>query len=374
MKILFYIHQLCIGGAETIVTNYLIALKRIGIDVALVEIESSDSFLDKQLNEEGIRVLSLYPTCNDSFCGKVKRKITRNATNIKRRWSEIVQQEKPDIIHSHTAVTLFEKLDFPASRIVCSIHTDIERNIRVVGEKNHMILKQLAKNGVVFFSLSDKMTADIQRYYETTRTIYVPNGFDFKKIRANRYDKKVFLQEIGIPEDAFIIGHVGRFHPVKNHQRLIEIFCEVKKIKPKACLMLIGGGTLKEIQVVSELISKYNLTESVIMLGLREDATAIMSVFDAFVLPSTYEGFPLALMEAQAQGVRCVVSNVVPEAAVCNSNCYSVSLNATNKEWARIILSDSRRDNESNIEVFDMQNVVSHMCSEYKRIIAGEYE
>ncbi len=372
MKVLYFIHQLCIGGAETIVTNYLIALKNRGVEVVLVEADASNTFLDERLREEDIRIWSLYPACDNSLFGRLRRKLIRKTLNIKKRWNYIIQQEKPDIIHTHTSVTLLNGIDFPMNRIVCSIHTDVERNISVVGEKNHIMLKHLAENGAWFFSLNDKMTTDIQQYYKTTRIVYIPNGIDFEKIRANRYDRESFFREIGIPSNSFIVGHVGRFHYVKNHARLIEIFAEVRKKQSNAYLLLVGTGNDEELQTVTNQISKCNLEDYVIMLGVRNDATAIMSVFDTFVLPSTSESFSLVLVEAQVQGVRCVASDVVPDAVICNADCHRLSLECTNEEWADIILSDSKQSGTNSIETFDMRNVIERMCVEYQRIIIGE--
>jgi glycosyltransferase involved in cell wall biosynthesis len=112
---------------------------------------------------------------------------------------------------------------------VCTIHSDVERNKAVCGKENYRVLKKLSAGGMTFFSLNEMATNDIRRIYSTDKIAHVPNGVDLSAIRGKRYDKAGFLSSLGVPEDAFIVGHVGRFHSVKNHRRLIEIFDEVLK-------------------------------------------------------------------------------------------------------------------------------------------------
>ena len=121
------------------------------------------------------------------------------------------------------------------------------------------------------------------------------------------------LKELNLSMDTFILGHVGRFYKVKNHEKIISIFKCVLQKNPHSVLLLIGDGSTLERKRVHELVKEYSLQNKVKFLGVRKDATALMSCFDAFVLPSVQESFSLVLIEAQAHGVRCVASDTVPD-------------------------------------------------------------
>lgn len=373
MKVLYYIHSLTVGGAETIVTNCLLALKRQGVDVVLVEIKKQNTFLEERLKEAGIRTVALLPTGSYSLLGKVKRKLLRWFT-VSARWREILREEKPDVIHVHTFAHLLGRISFPAERMVCTIHSDVERNLRLGGEGHRRVLQKLADGGMTFFALSDQAADDIRERLHTDRIVYVPNGVDLSGIRASRYQRADVLPELGVPQDAFVVGHVGRFHPVKNHEKLLSVFAAVAKRCEKAYLLLIGTGDAEQKARVDALIAQHDLQGRVICLGLRSDATALMGVLDAFVLPSLSESFSLVLIEAQAHGVRCVASTAVPERVACTPGCFRLPLEASDESWAELILSDSTEEKQANIEDFDMHTVLARMCEAYRRIIQGNVD
>ena len=101
---------------------------------------------------------------------------------------------------------------------------------------------------------------------------------------------------------------------------------------------------------------------------MRDDATAIISCLDVFILPSFSESFSLATIEAQALGIKCVVSETVPNEVICNSNCIRLSLNESNESWAESILIDSQNVCDGDIYKFDKKNVISQLIGLYEKI------
>jgi glycosyltransferase involved in cell wall biosynthesis len=113
-----------------------------------------------------------------------------------------------------------------------------------------------------------------------------------------------------LPPDAFVIGHVGRFDEQKNHTFLLDIFREVADANPRARLLLIGDGPLRSS--IERQASVLGLTQHVVFAGLRTDVPRVLlGAVDVFVMPSLYEGLPLAGIEAQAAGLPCVVSDAI---------------------------------------------------------------
>lgn len=144
--------------------------------------------------------------------------------------------------------------------------------------------------------------------------------------------------EFGIPQDAFVIGFVGRFTPEKNPLFLIEIAAEVAKLQPNMYLLLVGNGEmLPEIQ---HQIAEKGLTKQVIFADMRDDVPRLMlGAMDVFLFPSVSEGLGLALIEAQAAGLPCVYSDVIPEEAdVVKSLLQRVSLSQSPSVWAKAVV------------------------------------
>jgi glycosyltransferase involved in cell wall biosynthesis len=116
-------------------------------------------------------------------------------------------------------------------------------------------------------------------------------------------------------------------------------------------------------------MEQLGIADHVRMLGLRSDATAIVSAFDAFVLPSLVEGLPVTLIEAQAQNVRCIASDVVPSEAVCNKNCFTLSLDESNETWAELILSDSQRSEAQDLNQLSVETAAKKLEKLYESAI-----
>jgi glycosyltransferase involved in cell wall biosynthesis len=135
---------------------------------------------------------------------------------------------------------------------------------------------------------------------------------------------------------------VGRFDTQKNHMLLLEIVAEVVRRQPGTRLLLVGDGPLR--QVLAKRIRDLGIGDHVILTGVREDVADLLSAMDVFVFPSLHEGLPLALVEAQAAGLPCVVSDVIPsEADVVPALIHRVSLAADRGHWADCVLASRSR-------------------------------
>ena len=369
MKILYFIHGLKIGGAETIAVEHLIALKKKGVDVALVVYDDRPGFLRDRVVAEGIPFCSILPYCSYSVFGKIKRFVCNKTVDAAKKWRDIVAAEKPDIVHYHDYSEIAKKLCFDPERSVMTFHSDVLRAVGEGGGNTLSVFKTLAENGMTFFALSKKMSGDIGSVFQTDRIVPTGNSIDVEKIRAKAYDKEEFLKTLGIPSGAFVVGHVGRFHPIKNHEKLIDIFNAVLKIKKDAYLLLIGGDHENRIAKIKRKIGDLGIEDKVLFLGVRSDATRIINCFDALVLPSFSESFSLVFAEAQALGVRCVVSDAVPEDVFVNDNCFPISPDRPDGEWADLIIGEKRSDHKGDIFAFDTENVVDKMIRAYSEVL-----
>ncbi len=144
--------------------------------------------------------------------------------------------------------------------------------------------------------------------------------------------------ELNIPTDALVLGHVGRFVEPKNHTLLVDIMAAVVRHKPDTHLLLVGDGPLRP--AIEAKVAQSGLSRHVTFAGSRGDVPRLMmGAMDVFVLPSLYEGLGLVLIEAQAAGLPCVFSDVVPEEVdVVQSLVRRLSLLQPPAEWSTAIL------------------------------------
>ena len=141
----------------------------------------------------------------------------------------------------------------------------------------------------------------------------LPLGIDLSAFQS-AVDPSQIRRSLGIPKDAFVVGHVGRFCEQKNHAFLVEVAAELVKLQPRAFFLLIGEGPLR-VGIEAEIRSR-RLADNFLFTGVQTQvATLMKGAMDAFIFPSRYEGFGLALLEAQAAGLPCVISETIPEEA-----------------------------------------------------------
>lgn len=148
--------------------------------------------------------------------------------------------------------------------------------------------------------------------------------------------RKTMRKSMKIPEDSLVLGHVGRFSRQKNHTYLIEIFKSVHAKCKNSFLLLVGDGELKP--KIEEKIKSLSLENYVIFTGIRTDVSNLLQAMDVFLFPSLYEGLPVTLVEAQAAGLPCIISDNIPKDCDITGLITRIPLNNDPEFWAKQIL------------------------------------
>lgn len=165
----------------------------------------------------------------------------------------------------------------------------------------------------------------------------IKNGLDIERYAFNEKKRKGIRSSYGW-EGRYVIGHIGRFEPQKNHRFLLSVFEKIYQEDKDAVLVLIGSGKLwEEIKTEAE---KKGIMDRVSFLGIQDDVPGFLSAFDCFVLPSLYEGMPNTAIEAQTSGLKCYVSDMVTEEVKVTDLVALLSIEKVD-EWVEEIRSHS---------------------------------
>lgn len=158
-------------------------------------------------------------------------------------------------------------------------------------------------------------------------------------VDINRYgfdvQKRIALRSLFQLNDRFVIGNIGRMSYAKNQLFLIDCFYEVQKRITNAVLMLVGKGELEKD--IRDRIEEYGIGGKVMITGVVENPEDYLQIMDVFALPSRFEGLPCALVEAQAAGLKCIVSATITREAAITDNVLYVELEK--EQWVNSILS-----------------------------------
>ena len=164
----------------------------------------------------------------------------------------------------------------------------------------------------------------------------INNAIDVAAYTYDPTKRQEMRRQLGLTGE-LVVGHVGRFNPQKNHPFLLDIFAALLKKEPNAVLLLVGGGAdMPKIQAKAQ---ELGIAERVRFLGVRSDVADLMQAMDVFVFPSLYEGLPVTMVEAQASGLPCIISDKVPPECILTDGLVNIMpLSVRPEAWAEKIL------------------------------------
>lgn len=185
--------------------------------------------------------------------------------------------------------------------------------------------------------------------FESGKVKIVHNGINIEEFRFSEDKRMRIRNELGIENNCIVLGHIGRFSAQKNHDFLIDVFSYVHMIKPNTKLLLIGNGELQNR--VHDKCKELQLEDVVIFTGVRKDVPDILSALDLLLFPSLYEGMPNVVIEAQASGLRCFISDRITKQVNVTGLVEQISIK-TNLDWNSKIINfiDSFDDVQSIID------------------------
>lgn len=360
-RIVEYIGRIQDGGAETLVKDYALLLNKEKFEVIILcDDYRKDSANYKILKNNNIRVISLFE--NNVFLCKVLRRIFKGKFRAK-LFDKQIEKIKPSIIHVHleSLDTLRYSKKLEGIKLFYTCHNPPEimigsNNLR----ENKAALYLKNKYNMRFIALHEDMAKEINNMLNINNCFIIRNAINFDRFKKVSKSQEEIRLELGIPLDAYVIGHNGRFSYQKNHEFLLDLFNRIKKHNNKSFLLLIGRGKLKE--KIEKQIENYKLKDSVLILSNRSDVPELLKAMNVFVFPSRFEGFGISLIEAQLMGLPCIVSEAIPKEAYQSKLITKLSLDDSIDIWcSQILQPKSNIDDYGDINNYDMNKEVKRL-------------
>ncbi|MBR4588077.1 MAG: glycosyltransferase family 1 protein [Lachnospiraceae bacterium] len=198
----------------------------------------------------------------------------------------------------------------------------------------------------------------------------IKNGIELEEYLYSEDKRKKMRKALGISEGSLVVGNVGRLMPQKNHSFMLDVFAELKKKRDDAVLLLVGEGKLRN--EIEEKAAGLGISDSVIMTGNVTNVSDHLQAMDVFIMPSLFEGFGIAGIEAQAAGLFCLFSDSIPRDIDITPLAKFMPPEAGADKWAESILSikcEERQDHSAEIEKagFSIEATIDRL----KNIYAG---
>ena len=324
IRILQCVNNMHRAGLETMLMNYYRQIDRSRIQFDFLTHRPERSDYDDEIERLGGRVYyapRLYPQHYAAYFSFMK--------NFFREHPEY------QIVHSHIDAMSYlplraaKKAGVPI-RIAHSHSTSIDRDFKYP-------LKQLFRKRMLHVANHCCACGDEAGKFLFGRHDFtlIPNAIDAARFAYDAALRRDVRADLAL-EDRLVIGHVGRFSYPKNHLYLLEIFAQIRKLRPDAALMLVGTG--EKEQEIRTRADEMSLTEHIRFMGSRDDVHRLYQAMDAFVMPSLFEGVPLTGVEAQFAQLPCIFSDKVPDEVAFTPLCRFVPLAESPAVWAAQVL------------------------------------
>ena len=217
----------------------------------------------------------------------------------------------------------------------------VDRGIK--GIATRFLRKNLYKKTDYCFACSELAGVSVfgKKQSDEGKVKIIYNAIDAEKFAYKPEKRKQARKKLGV-DGRLVLGHVGRFSAPKNHTYLIDIFASLCSMREDAVLVLVGDGPGKA--AIEKKCTELGIREKVLFMGNSKQPENYYQAFDIFLLPSLYEGLPGVLVEAQAAGLRCLVSDRVTREAQATDLVTYLDIDKPASTWAEEILAQENYD------------------------------
>lgn len=351
IRILHVLQRMEAGGTQALLMN----LYR-KIDRSKVQFDFFVEYPDKQFYDDEITKMG----------GKIYYTNVRKDFNIlkfQKQLKKVLIENEYKIVHVHAFTIGYFALK-TAKKCNVPVRIAHSHNNETVRDSKYLLKKFMQKIYPIHANDLFACSEDAGRYlFGNKKFCVLNNAIDSEKFIFFQEKREKARKELNLTNN-FVVGHVGRFHPQKNHDFLLEIFSKIKEKRKDAKLILIGSGPLED--EIKEKIKKLNLEDSVMMLGNRNDMDFMFQAMDVFIFPSLFEGLGIVAIEAQASGTPIIISDGVPDTANITPICKKIKLTDSASKWAeeaiKIAKSNLAHTNLQKYIIeagFDMQSTVN---------------
>lgn len=359
------------GGAETLVKDYGILFKKhpeLDTKCVLVALHNVQGTANSErISNSNVEIRYIYDAVHSKKIS-IYRKLF-GWFYVSYKLKKIINEINPDVIHIHMGLLRYLlpiRSQLTKTKLYYTCHNEPKIYFSGDNSKELKAAKILINNNNLrLIGLHDDMKVELNNMFGVNNALVVNNGIDITQYTNIKTQKDEIRQNINIPSNAYLVGHIGRFFRQKNHLFLLDIFKEILKIEKNAWLLLVGNGPDKDIIIAKA--KALGISSRIVILSHRTDIPELLKAMNVFVFPSLFEGLSVTLVEAQASGKRCVISDTINPQTILSDKTIPVSLNETPKKWAEVVLDNSiYNKNFGDLSDFDMNKVLIKLAALYK--------
>lgn len=340
-KICCFCERWASGGIESFLYNSLSNMDLSDLEVEIVAAQLEKNDLSHKLEAMGIRFTQL--------SGNL-RSMAENC----RLFRNLLRQRQYDVVH----LNLYQGLSLYYGRIarqegvpVRIAHSHNENLRKSPGRWLKLLLHRLGRrcftgDATALWACSKAAASFL--FGSQRDFTFIPNGIDTQRFRFNEDIRQTLRREMGL-ENCLVLGHVGRLCAQKNQQFLLEVLAKLLPIHPDSRLLLVGEG--EDRALLERRVKELGIGNRVIFYGRSQQVERLLWVMDVFLLPSLFEGLPVAGVEAQAAGLPVLCAENLSKEVKLTGNLRFLPLETGAEAWSREVLTMNAQNREDNAEI-----------------------
>lgn len=361
--VLIVVGKLYIGGAERVCRNIGFYADPELFQIDYLVFGDYVGAYEQELLEKGCRIWHL-PAPGENYF--------RFYTDLK----QLILANRYDVVHCHT---MFNSGLVLRAAKACGVPIRIAHSHSIRGPEHESLIQRsyevMMRHWILRYAThrigcgqaAGEWLFGKNAFRETGLVIL--NGIDLERFRFNP-DIRAKLRRENCWDGKHVIGHAGHFEAVKNQLFLLKLMPELLKRKPDVRLVLLGDG--RDRPMLEQAVHAMKLEDVVSMPGNMSNVNEFLSAMDVFAFPSLYEGMPLSVLEAQANGLPCILSDRIPKDVFLTDLLNPLSLEAEPGVWMDALLSAKREKPEEYIDILKNQGFgVQEMLDKIYRIYQG---
>jgi len=371
LRVLHITEMLSAAGIESFIMNMYRNIDRNKVQFDFLVLRNQKEFYDDEVKKLGGRKYYVHSKKNNTWM-----RILDEANQIEK----FLKENHYDIVHIHYTTPLRAPYLLAAKKAGVGTRIYHAHSAAISGKSKLKMMvyeyyrKKIIEWGTDWFGCSRAAAEWIfpQKYVDSDKVKVVYNGIDTKRFKYNVEKRREIRAELGIA-DNFLLVHTGRFIDQKNQGFVLDVFKVVKQKNPDAKMVFLGtGNLLNEIEQKAEMLG---IKSDVFFLGVKENVQDYLSAADCYIMPSLYEGLPVAAVEAQCSGLPCVMSaNITKEVALTKATCF-LSLDESVDVWADEVLkyrNAIKFSNEESKQTYAISIKVPAIQVEFRRMLPFE--
>lgn len=354
------------GGTQMFVLNLIK-----NMDISRYQIDFVLNFKEK---EGGIGEDLVSRGCNFYYLPYFK---VYNYFSFVRAWKNFLSNHHYNIVHGHStnSASIYLKIAKEYGCItIAHCHSSGFRGGMIERLLKRLLIGNVGKAADYWFACSPLAAEHLfgKGYSNYKKYFDIPNAINVENYKYDITIAQKIRKDLGLDNDTYLCGHIGSFTTPKNHFFLLEVFNDLLSIKPNAKLLCCGSGPL--MPQIKEKVKEMGIEDKVILPGVVKNCNEYLMAMDIFIFPSIFEGFGIAILEAEATGLPVVISDVIPKDLNLIDKVFRLSLNDSSKEWAKEICSvesSGRIQYNKVIEEskYNMRNSAKMIMSLYEEMV-----